>query len=685
MKPLRFLSAFVFAAAQIVAADRASAASYVIVDTLGAATPTTTFSIFGSTANLAANDYLSGPRFSLSDATLITEIGVFLNNCETILSGVPQCPDTHPVSVQIRPELNGEPHPTAVIASFDLSHDNDPLTISYESVATSLSLPAGTYFALFTTHNGEAAMLLSASYGATTYVAESVTIGTLNLSTGQVFIQVVPMAVRILGESTPPMTITTSTTLSTDHSGSIVVAADGITLDCAGHTVTGPGLVGIDLSGRRGVTVKNCIVTGFTHGFLAANASGNSLAGNTARANDVMGFVLDNASGNLLAANRAEGQGGNGFEVVRSTGNTLRQNTTTGNGAHGVSLREGSANNLIEQNLSSADAATGFQIHEVRANTYRGNRAESNAQQGFVLSNSSGNRLESNTSSANGGWNGYEVGASDDTVLVGNKALGNASGHGFAIYESSRVLMNGNTAVDNGASGIMLNTVQRSELEDNEVRRNAANGIELLRTTTSKAVGNRVSENGNYGFVLDSSSTLELTGNDVRSHPSDGFAIFSSHNNAIVDNQSTGNLWGIGLYGSNFHLIAGNQITHSIDHGILLLDGSTGNHVERNHVTQSGLVGFLILDSGGNTLAGNIANQNGDEGFVLTSGSTGNTFSDNNAMTNRVGFSLQEGATGNTLTQNVAHANADIDAEDSNGPGANTWIRNNFGTTSGIN
>ena len=112
--------------------------------------------------------------------------------------------------------------------------------------------------------------------------------------------------------------------------------------------------------------------------------------------------------------------------------------------------------------------------------------------------------------------------------------------------------MNGNTAVDNGASGIMLDTVQRSELADNEVRRNAANGIELLRTTTSKAAGNRVSENGNYGFVLDGSSTLELTGNDVRSHPSDGFAIFSHttrHRRHTVDRQPLGDR----LYGSNFH------------------------------------------------------------------------------------------------------------------------------------
>src|SRR5205823_14701603 len=50
------------------------------------------------------------------------------------------------------------------------------------------------------------------------------------------------------------LTITASTTLTEDQAGPITVAANGITLDCAGHTVSGPGWIGIYLPNRTGVT-----------------------------------------------------------------------------------------------------------------------------------------------------------------------------------------------------------------------------------------------------------------------------------------------------------------------------------------------------------------------------------------------------------------------------------------------
>ena len=44
------------------------------------------------------------------------------------------------------------------------------------------------------------------------------------------------------------------TTLTADHPGSIFIKENGVTLDCDGHQVTGPGLegIGIALEGRTG-------------------------------------------------------------------------------------------------------------------------------------------------------------------------------------------------------------------------------------------------------------------------------------------------------------------------------------------------------------------------------------------------------------------------------------------------
>ena len=64
------------------------------------------------------------------------------------------------------------------------------------------------------------------------------------------------------------LTITGSTTLTDDHHGNVVVAADDVTLDCDGHTIKGSGTgVGASKDGRVGVTVLNCNVLGFLVGF----------------------------------------------------------------------------------------------------------------------------------------------------------------------------------------------------------------------------------------------------------------------------------------------------------------------------------------------------------------------------------------------------------------------------------
>ena len=76
--------------------------------------------------------------------------------------------------------------------------------------------------------------------------------------------------ISLLPSPVSAITITTDTTLTADHFGNFTIGADGITLDCAGFSVIGSGAgTGIRVSGRRKVTVKNCVVTDFSRGFLS--------------------------------------------------------------------------------------------------------------------------------------------------------------------------------------------------------------------------------------------------------------------------------------------------------------------------------------------------------------------------------------------------------------------------------
>ena len=107
-------------------------------------------------------------------------------------------------------------------------------------------------------------------------------------------------------------TIKKNTTLTGNigpcSSGSgLIIDADSITLNCAGHTISGTGnaFSGIYVLGITKVTVEKCKVTGFEDGFILQASSSNTLTGNTANSNEY-GFVLTDFSGsNTLTKNTA--------------------------------------------------------------------------------------------------------------------------------------------------------------------------------------------------------------------------------------------------------------------------------------------------------------------------------------------------------------------------------------------
>ena len=180
-------------------ADIVGTSTLSLLDALGAATPATQFSVFGSGGSTILSSQVVGPEFTVTQPTTITEIGGFVNNCGDIVAGSPQCPGTLPFTVQIRPSTNGIPDAATVLAAFVLSHDDDPLVISYESVATDLTLGPGSYFALFAPQESDAGFLLRDASDPFTYQAGSITLGFFDPTTGTSSAEAGRGAVRILG------------------------------------------------------------------------------------------------------------------------------------------------------------------------------------------------------------------------------------------------------------------------------------------------------------------------------------------------------------------------------------------------------------------------------------------------------------------------------------------------------
>lgn len=174
----------------LLAAGSAQAAGTVtVVDTLGAATPATQFSVFGGGGISLLPTQFVGPKFDLVQGTVLTEIGAFVNTSAL------------PATVAIVPAgPDGLPDGTHVLASYLLTSDGDPFSVSYESVEANLGLSAGTYYALFGVQDDDAGVLLASANDPFTYQAGLIPTGFLNPTTGQSSASPGEfMAVRILG------------------------------------------------------------------------------------------------------------------------------------------------------------------------------------------------------------------------------------------------------------------------------------------------------------------------------------------------------------------------------------------------------------------------------------------------------------------------------------------------------
>ena len=200
--------------------------------------------------------------------------------------------------------------------------------------------------------------------------------------------------------TTGTLTITTDTVLTEDHFGDIVIAADGVTLDGAGHTVTGLGSdYGILLIGRTGVTVKNCTVTGFQVGGIELrDSNGCTLENNTATSNTYYGIRLLRVNGSTLRDNSAE-LNAYGIRVWLSENNHLQTNTATDNSVYGIHLGF-ALSNTLEVNLAVRNQ-DGCVLGSSDFNTLRGNTSRDNVRYGIRLLESDDNTLEGNTSADN--------------------------------------------------------------------------------------------------------------------------------------------------------------------------------------------------------------------------------------------------------------------------------------------
>jgi len=179
--------------------------------------------------------------------------------------------------------------------------------------------------------------------------------------------------------------VTADMTLTEDHTGTIVVAADNINLNCDGHTVNGQNnpINGIEVIGREGVTVQNCTVTQVGKAFSIIGTRRSTFRNNHATGNSDEGFDLESSSNNVFINNRVD-TSHDGWDVEDSDANLFLGNDASRNADNGLEF-DSCNDNVLINNVANLNGGNGFSFDASNRNKVNNNRADSNQRRGFEI------------------------------------------------------------------------------------------------------------------------------------------------------------------------------------------------------------------------------------------------------------------------------------------------------------
>ena len=196
------------------------------------------------------------------------------------------------------------------------------------------------------------------------------------------------------GESHEQITITTDTTLTADHYGEIVFGADGITLDCAGYSVLGRGLFGVQITSRSGVSVVDCVIDRHHVAISVVDSSAVRIDRVTVFGIAGVGIALRESNQVTITASSVTGYRtalwpcpgdvrcglGIGVSASFSTDVDIRDTSASGNG-NGFSVGTSTGVTIIDSEAHD-NRATGFVDASPTPNRYENNTCFDNIRAG---------------------------------------------------------------------------------------------------------------------------------------------------------------------------------------------------------------------------------------------------------------------------------------------------------------
>ena len=441
-------------------------------------------------------------------------------------------------------------------------------------------------------------------------------------------------------------------TLNTDSTQGIRISESNLTLDGAGHKLTGSvspsgWAVGVFIDRKTGVTVKNIIVEKFSCGICVYTSNNVTLVGNNLTSNIYYGILL----------------------YISSYNNTVINNTVSSNGRFGISIFRNGVNNIVTDNIITLTNGDGIELnHYSTGNILTGNTLSNNST-GVNLTRFADNNTFTNNAIESTSGTGFRIGTSYNT-LTSNTISNNRTG--ITLNQSSNNILAGNILVGNDR-GITSSGSLDSHFEHSVDVTNTINGKPIhyiincpngaaydsaiagalfLIHCNNITVSNPTSDTNKVEVTLWDSHFSKL-----ENLITNGIWLGNSNNNNLIANTSYSKITGIDLYRSSDNTLVGNTANATQQYGIRIRTSSSRNTLIGNTTNANSIAGLTIVsNSHYNTLADNIITLNRD-GIRVTQSSHSNILTNNEVQSNTIFGILVGSSDENELTDNTVSNN----------------------------
>ena len=442
----------------------------------------------------------------------------------------------------------------------------------------------------------------------------------LGLAVAVVVMLALPLTSPLLMAQTSPtrssvtaqgaLLISSDFTFTGDMNTPIIVTADKVVIDGNGYTLQGPDagndpnvyLVGIDISERSKVTIKNVIIQGWDVGIVAHQSSKCEILDNTIMFCHI-GMVVGWGEKNTISRNTANNNGWVGFQIKCGYKNHLFKNTANDNHWAGFLFEATSQNRIIENTAIGNNVGqpypqwgNGFMVAGSSSGNYFTRNFASSNGRGFWLSEGTfDNYLVENT--ATDDFDGIHLFRTTNTYLIDNIIINTD----IYLAEASENYLEGNVVEGSPdyAGCIYLGQSHSNIILDNYVH-HAVQGFVLIESDDNHLIGNTAEDISQRGFRITLSDYNTLEGNTAKDCAWDGFYVGTLQGPNYPDT-------------SQFNTLIGNTAVNA-DLGFRVRIG-TSNNIYQDNIASQNRIGFLVSSTSDNLFEGNIVTYNTQNGF----------------------------------------------------------------------